>query len=212
MDGSNSFQPVQEHPHTGRRPLKGHAVMDPAYTKADKIVLQALGLFTPDSHQTQQVGISERRLYREDSGYESDAKKADDVADGETTNAKYDEQANQIAVKTLASLTNPSSSAFEPTIFTTWDNVDIPWIPEAWLANYVCWAQTIVRQPTDVVFLTHLIIYSTTVLPSAAWLLMKRFSYVHGILHLVYSIWCAGSFTLMMLACHFNLPFGVVSD
>jgi hypothetical protein len=62
---------------------------------------------------------------------------------------------------------------------------------------YVAWARTIVRHETDVLMLTHLIMYFTTSLPSALWL-FYRFTYLHGILHLAMQFWYVGTYTLMM--------------
>jgi len=64
---------------------------------------------------------------------------------------------------------------------------------------YSRFAQGVVRHPTDVVFLTHLLLYSSTILPSAIYLLWPgHFSWTHGILHTVFTMWCAGPFTLML--------------
>jgi hypothetical protein len=62
---------------------------------------------------------------------------------------------------------------------------------------YVSWAQGLVRHETDVVMLTHLLLYFTTTLPSAVWL-FYRFTYLHGVLHFAMQFWYMGAYTLMM--------------
>ena len=175
--------------------------IDSACTRADKIVLLALASCATRDHQHRRDRPHYGQIGPEDSGYDSDPKsKLDDASSAGEMAATdmVDEEAYRAALDILAGMTDRKSLHFEPTIFTTWDNADIPIIPQVWLNAYVRWAQTIVRKPTDVVFVSHFLIYSTTVLPSAAWLLFGSFSYLHGILHLLYAIWCAGSFTLMM--------------
>lgn len=102
------------------------------------------------------------------------------------------------AVKLLKSYNDPSSTDFVPTIFTTWDEGAIPNVLNQYLVKpYARLAMSIVRHPTDVVFLTHIIEYLTINLGSAIWLFWS-FSYLHAIAHLAYTGWCIGSFTLMM--------------
>lgn len=102
------------------------------------------------------------------------------------------------SIATLQAYNDPASTEFTPTIFTTWDDKDIP----PFLNEYICKpyariAMRIVRHPTDVVFLTHIIQYLTINLGSAIWL-YYNFSYIHGAIHTAYSAWCIGSFTLLM--------------
>jgi hypothetical protein len=59
------------------------------------------------------------------------------------------------------------------------------------------WAQEVARYKTDVVMVTHLIMYFSTSLPSAIWLLFHRFSYWHGIVHLLMQVWYTGAYTLL---------------
>jgi hypothetical protein len=102
------------------------------------------------------------------------------------------------SISTLKAYNDPASEEFAPTIFTTWDDKDIP----PFLNEYICKpyariAMRIVRHPTDVVFLTHIVQYLTINLGSAIWLYCS-FSYIHGVTHLAYTGWCIGSFTLLM--------------
>jgi hypothetical protein len=62
---------------------------------------------------------------------------------------------------------------------------------------YIAWARKIVRHETDVLMLTHLILYFSTSLPSAV-LLFYRFSWFHGVLHFAMQFWYMGTYTLMM--------------
>ena len=108
----------------------------------------------------------------------------------------YSHDAESIAQ--LKALNNPDDAAFQPTVFTTWDEKDIPDPVNRYLVRpYARIAMRIVRHPTDVVFLTHLLLYLTVNLGSAIYL-FNHFTYLHGVGHAVYTLWCAGSFTLMM--------------
>lgn len=98
-------------------------------------------------------------------------------------------------------LNDPASQDFEPTIFSSWDMRDLksrlpPAVYQYMLLPYVSWAQTIARHETDVIMVTHLIMHFTTSLPSAVWL-FYRFSYLHGILHVLLQGWYIGAYTLL---------------
>ena len=86
-----------------------------------------------------------------------------------------------------------------PSVFCTWDLKDIPAKGAfgSFLRAYVAWAQTVVRHPTDVVFLTHLILHFSTSVPSALYL-YHHFSYLHGVVHWIMQLYYCGSFTLML--------------
>ena len=88
----------------------------------------------------------------------------------------------------------------EPSVFTNWDMKDLPTgkgINAEIFRVYISWAQGIVRNPVDVVFVTHICLYFGTSVPSAI-LLYYRFSWVHGILHWLMQLSYCGSFTLML--------------
>lgn len=102
----------------------------------------------------------------------------------------------------LSSLNDPKHTNFQPTIFSSWDyNLHDFKSPrnfrEYILQKYIKWARTVVRHQTDVVFVSHLLLYFFTALPSAVYLFYD-FNVWHGIAHVVYIIWCSGAFTLMM--------------
>lgn len=103
----------------------------------------------------------------------------------------HDEQSS---LRALAELQN------EPTVLTNWDTKDLPsgkGIQAGILRAYITWAQGIVRNPVDVVFLTHIGLYFATSAPSALFL-YYRFTWVHGILHWLMQLSYCGSFTLML--------------
>lgn len=99
----------------------------------------------------------------------------------------------------MTALNNPKDEKFEPTVFVMWDLKDIKipaFLKTGLLDPYIAWAQTVVRVPTDVVMLTHLILYFTTSVPSALFL-FYRFSWLHAILHVVMQGWYVGTYTLL---------------
>ncbi|KAJ5604994.1 hypothetical protein N7510_010148 [Penicillium lagena] len=105
------------------------------------------------------------------------------------------------AAEKLHNLNNASHPDFDPTIFQLWDNdVLRENLPESIqryiLRPYINWAQGVVRFKTDVVMLTHLLLYFTTIVPSAVYL-YHHFSWIHGVIHWVLQLWYCGAFTLM---------------
>lgn len=83
-------------------------------------------------------------------------------------------------------------------VFNTWDNKDMnKTIRMCFVTPYRLWAQSLVRQDPDCVFVTHLIIHFTMLLPSALYL-YYNFHWWHGILHTVFAVWNAGPFTLLL--------------
>lgn len=102
----------------------------------------------------------------------------------------------------MKGLNDPTHPDFEPTVFSTWDLRDLatrlpPVVYQNLLLPYIAWAQTIARHPTDVVMVTHLLIYFTVSVPSALWL-FYRFSYWHAAVHFAMQFWQMGTYTLMM--------------
>jgi hypothetical protein len=100
----------------------------------------------------------------------------------------------------LKAMNDPGSSAFEPTVFSSVDLGTLkvhPMVDRLLLAPYIRWAQSIVRHPTDVVMLTHLLLYWTTSVPSALYLFYS-FSWVHGVVHTAMQFSYMGAYTLLM--------------
>ncbi len=88
----------------------------------------------------------------------------------------------------------------ETTVFTNWDLKDLPsgdGLRARFLRSYISWAQDIVRNPVDVVFLTHIFLYLATSLPSAIFLYC-HFTWVHAVMHVILQLSYCGSFTLML--------------
>ncbi|KAJ5784804.1 uncharacterized protein N7503_010016 [Penicillium pulvis] len=101
----------------------------------------------------------------------------------------------------LYDMNNVSHSTFDPTVFQLWDNsllhdkLPAP-VHRYVLQPYMKWAQGVVRFPTDVVMLTHLILYFTTLVPSGIYL-FYNFSWWRGVLHWAMQLFYCGAFTLM---------------
>ncbi|KAI9816016.1 MAG: hypothetical protein M1827_002008 [Pycnora praestabilis] len=122
-----------------------------------------------------------------------------DSTNRSTTAGKADRD-DETSIGLLAELTDKKSDKFQPTVFTRWDLKDIatPNVAnQSPLQSYIRWAEGVVRRPTDVVFLTHLILYLTTSVPSAIYL-YYRFSWLHGICHFLMQAYYCGPFTLML--------------
>ncbi|KOS20769.1 hypothetical protein ESCO_004371 [Escovopsis weberi] len=163
-------------------------VLDRDLTKADRLILRTLAADIRD--ETGNVEIDDRRPI--DSAGANDPATA--IADLRPE-ARRDEE----AIALLAGTNDPKSSHFEPTVFTGTD-LDSEWpkfFSNCILEPYVRRARTIVRVETDVVMLTHLLLYFSTSVPSAVFLFW-RFSWIHGILHLAMQVSYIGTYTLMM--------------
>ncbi|KAL4915505.1 hypothetical protein BDW62DRAFT_188352 [Aspergillus aurantiobrunneus] len=110
------------------------------------------------------------------------------------------QDSNEDTIQRLKALNNTRDPEFEPTVFVTWDVKDLAKLPSVakWLLqSYVKLARQIVRVETDVVMLTHLILYFTTSVPSAI-LLFRQFHWVHGVAHWIMQTYYVGTYTLMM--------------
>ncbi len=106
------------------------------------------------------------------------------------------------SLKQLSELNDPQSEHFQPTVFSSWDYSlsDIKKaadIKGAVLSRYIAWARTVVRHDTDVVFLTHILLYLSTSIPSAIYLFYD-FHYIHAVPHLLLTAWFTSSFTLLL--------------
>lgn len=111
-----------------------------------------------------------------------------------------DNQDGTASLQFLTLANDPNQSQFQPTVFTSWDLKDLGlsgFINRAFLTRYISWAQGVVRRPTDVVFVTHTLLYLTTLVPSALYL-FYRFSWTHALLHWLMEAYYCGPFTLML--------------
>ncbi|RAL16979.1 fatty acid desaturase [Aspergillus homomorphus CBS 101889] len=109
----------------------------------------------------------------------------------------------QATVQHLAAQNDPAHSSFTPTVFVTWDlpqlTPTLPPVLDKWfLQPYIRMARKIVRVDTDVVMLTHLLLYLCTSIPSALYLFLGTFHWWHGVLHWVMQSYYVGTYTLMM--------------
>lgn len=116
--------------------------------------------------------------------------------------ADVENNPDDAAIAKLAALCDPTSDDFEVTVFTSWDLRDLvkslpPSVNRYLLQPYIRWGSTVVRRNTDVVFITHVLLYLSTIFPSAI-LLYRHFSWYHGVAHTVWAVLNAGPFTLML--------------
>ncbi|KAF4548117.1 Hypothetical protein D9617_31g063530 [Elsinoe fawcettii] len=154
---------------------------DPYLTQSDLIVLE--NLFR--DNQSRQSKDTSRTSSR-------------DTTPDITTESKGVDFNDAAELARLRALNDSTSPDFQPTVFVTWDEKDIPaWLNQYLVRPYANIAKGIVRHPTDVVFLTHIILYLTVNLPSAVYLYF-HFNYIHAIAHGLLTGWCAGSFTLLL--------------
>jgi hypothetical protein len=123
----------------------------------------------------------------------------DDINSAGTSNST---SLNRPSLKQLSELNDPKSENFQPTVFVSWDYnlsevkkaTDIKGLVLNW---YIAWARTVVRHETDVVFLSHVLLYLSTSIPSAIYLFYD-FHYLHAVPHLLLTVWFTSSFTLLL--------------
>ncbi|KAK5150545.1 hypothetical protein LTS14_010039 [Recurvomyces mirabilis] len=170
--------------------------IDPALTRPDQIVLENL---FQDIHRRKTSSITEETKQAKTFTPQSKPEKevTQPAPNGGYTTSKTRDDTDLTILKSFNGPTNPS---FEPTIFTIWNATDIhPSLNKYIIRPYTHLATTILRHPTDVVFLSHILLYTTTILPSAIYLFIPgNFTWIHGVLHTVFTMWCAGPFTLML--------------
>ncbi|KAL9616423.1 MAG: hypothetical protein Q9160_008699 [Pyrenula sp. 1 TL-2023] len=129
----------------------------------------------------------------------SSATEFSSISDQESP-AQADETDDAATQNALQAYNSPDREAFEPTVFVTWDLRAIhlhPTINCYILQPYIRWARKITRRETDVVMITHIILYFATSLPSALFL-FYRFAWPHAVLHSLMQGWYVGTYTLMM--------------
>lgn len=97
----------------------------------------------------------------------------------------------------LAALTDPTSKDFQPIIFTSWDNTQLsPWFETFLVRPYVRIASNAVRKPSDIVYVSHLLVLSLIGLPSFV-LLFLRFSWLHAVLHWMFVVYFVGPYSII---------------
>ncbi|GAB7361562.1 hypothetical protein MBLNU230_g1614t1 [Neophaeotheca triangularis] len=146
-----------------------------------------------DKDETKGLSVAEVELSSDDETYGGSSS-----VEGNEKPHVIEKSDDQDAIERLLAINNASHQDFQPTVFTGWDEKDLPqWLNRYVVQPYVAVAKNIVRRPTDVVFLTHILLYFATSVPSAAYL-YYNFTWVHGILHSIWSVYCCGPFTLML--------------
>ena len=106
---------------------------------------------------------------------------------------------NQEDVSRLVQLNDAKSSSFRQPIITSSDEPEkiVPDVAVAYILRpYVAWAHSILRRKEDVVFVTHMLLHVATVVPSALYL-FRRFTWLHGILHLLMIGYYCGPFSIL---------------
>lgn len=189
--------------------------VDPHLTKSDRLVLKVLLKDRRDaeyalSDAEQELLTTPGNPPTPDSGYESKDHSGDEnvISEAATSAARQRHSLarskeagpnDDVVLEALHAINNPKDARFEPSVFAAWDlsEVEFPaWVNDRLLQPYIRWASTVVRAPTDIIMVTHLIIYFTVIVPSAI-LLFRNFTYIHAIPHWIFVSWCVGSYTLM---------------
>ncbi|GIZ44527.1 hypothetical protein CKM354_000772300 [Cercospora kikuchii] len=156
--------------------------IDPYLTEPDLILLRNLFEDNARAFRTQAKHTEEQHI---------DDHKSSSIASGAN-------DSDDSALHRMKALNDPTSPDFEPTVFATWDAKDIhPTFQKYLIQPYINVASNVVRHPTDVIFLTHILLYLSVNVPSAVYL-YYNFTYLHGIAHVAFTFWCTGGFTLMM--------------
>ncbi|CAJ0542905.1 Ff.00g003120.m01.CDS01 [Fusarium sp. VM40] len=162
-----------------------HIVFHPQLTKADTLILEGL---------------------RQDIKEYTPKKEALPSQNGKRANGKTETEVNasqprdEDLLRHLQALNNPKDAHFEPSVTTNWemDQIKLPIFLEKFvLRPYIRIGQSIVRVETDVIMLTHLLLYFSTSVPSAIYL-FYNFNWIHGILHFLMQFTYMGSYTLLM--------------
>ncbi|KAI1733391.1 hypothetical protein F4680DRAFT_464154 [Xylaria scruposa] len=163
--------------------MEKYIVFQPKLTKPDRIVLEALAedvkLFSSSIASKE----TENRLGRNGNDH------------------YYGKSRNAVVLSRLNALNNPKDARFEPTVFVNQEFDQIEWhnnFNQYVLRPYLRLARSVVRVETDVVMLTHLLLYFSTSVPSALILYSWRFTWIHAVLHFIMQVSYMGTYTLMM--------------
>lgn len=171
--------------------MEPHKFLDPNLTPQDRLVLENL-LRDAD------VDNPKASPSTTQNGKDNNTSKQNG-----TTEPNAQDQQEASLINHLESMNDPKSPQFDPTIFVTWDTPTVESSVPAFVTNYLIrpytnLARRLVRVETDVVMLTHLLIYFSTSVPSALYLYLGNFTWTHGILHWAMQTYYVGTFTLMM--------------
>ncbi|KAH7321325.1 hypothetical protein B0I35DRAFT_429061 [Stachybotrys elegans] len=161
-----------------------HIVFSKDLTKADRLLLQSLASDLKRHHHPEAANGSANGAPTKPQAQDGPCQDADDDA----------------ILDTLMGLNNPKDKRFEPTIMmgVDYDSFSTPsWLNSCIVQPYIRMAKSLVRVETDVVMVTHLLLYFLTSIPSAI-VLFRHFTYLHGVLHFVMQFSYMGTYTLMM--------------
>jgi hypothetical protein len=163
------------------------AFVDPNLTEPDLVVLQTLyrDIDSTSSSPSTSTSTSQNGDKKEHDGDNGENKDEDNAA-----------------IDQLQALNTPSHPSFEPTVLVSCDLAYLraklpPLVYDHLLQPYIAVGRKIVRVETDVVMLSHLILYFSTSVPSAL-LLYRHFTYTHAVLHWLMQSYYVGTYTLMM--------------
>ncbi|EZG19932.1 hypothetical protein H107_01834 [Trichophyton rubrum CBS 202.88] len=173
--------------------------VDPNLTQPDLLVLKCLLRDAEGQPETQTQTQTSNGLASSDNGA-SGRRTRTGRSNGTYSRASDDAEDEQKTIEHLRNLNDPAHADFDPTVFVSWDTQKLPFpaAVQQWLIRpYIARARRLVRVETDVAMLTHLLLYFSTSVPSAV-LLFYRFSWLHGVLHLLMQGWYMGTYTLMM--------------
>ncbi|KAJ4313152.1 hypothetical protein N0V84_009577 [Fusarium piperis] len=171
-----------------------YIVFDRQLTKADLVVLQNLTEDLRD-HSRREDGDGAAKV----NGKTLNAS-SPDADDGASPNQHANQFSYEEAVRHLQAMNDPNDAHFEPTIMNNLDLDQIklpPVLDKLLLRPYIRIARSLVRVETDVIMLTHLLLYVFTSIPSALYL-FYNFTWIHGVLHFVMQFSYMGTYTLMM--------------
>ncbi|KGM92401.1 uncharacterized protein PADG_11603 [Paracoccidioides brasiliensis Pb18] len=175
--------------------------IDPNLTRADLIVIQNLFHDVPKlRNQGVKVPKSLSSCSRRTRDAQCDCVGSQQKLNNDAARSDHLYHAEKSSVETLASFNNPQHEDFEPTVFVMWDlkDVKLPRLLNDYLLQpYIRFGRSMVRVETDVVMLTHLLLYFATSVPSAIFL-YYHFSWIHGVFHWAMQSYYVGTYTLMM--------------
>ncbi|KAK7421204.1 hypothetical protein QQX98_002334 [Neonectria punicea] len=164
--------------------MESHIVSDPNLSRLDNLVLQNLAADLKDN-SLKNNGVSANQNGNSRKGLGNDEK---GINHGVAYEPSSDAQSrDEDTLRRLQALNDPKDPRFEPSVFNNFDlnQIKLPrLLDENILRPYIRAARTIVRVETDVVMLTHLLLYFSTSVPSALFLFW-RFTFIHGVLHFV---------------------------
>ncbi|KAI1343235.1 fatty acid desaturase [Xylariaceae sp. FL0016] len=178
-------------------------VLSPELTQADVLVLQNLA--NDIEYRQLALGAPTNGAAKSSAKLAINGSHIPDgkLSNGQLQHGKVEPPETRTArdLATMTGLNNPASKDFEPSVFSTWDLPDLsarlhPSVYRYLLQPYIRWARGVARYDTDVIMVSHLIIYFSTSLPSAI-LLFYRFSYLHGLFHVLMQGYHIGAYTLM---------------